>query len=852
MGMVPVSRASPWAVGLCSVLFDVDVGPKVEALTPAGCLSTQEQQDVAFHAFPDSMSMELRARSTIRDSSFFFRVKRRGKPALQQEQQQGQQEQQQGQAQGKQGGAASVQERFLYGFVFCRQRQDASLRRGGEQLSVVVLSEHPYSSVLRPLSQVAGPAYLSSGHDALKALWDEVATWPAPAAGPLLALTAGPIAAPIAARLPPCDTLPWPSTAPPGSAHAHFASRGSSGLLARTSTGHHHLHHYHSAPPRSGTRSGGSSVLERFDSSAPEGYYAAAAAAASVSVPGEAHVESPNGAGGSGHTFGVFTHTSRTSSVGVDDRTMAQAQQQGQQGTFRTGRTMSGAGGVGDVHGTSALGVFGEVDVYTSMRAHLPRLWQLWEMALCGEPLLVVGLTPSDSSSAVAALVSLLAPLPLRLDFRPYYTIHDPTFKALSSGALPRDDPCLPVLVGVTNLYFLKALSHWPSVMSVGHPEASTWTPSTPSVSAVSAVLNPGAAVRALRQRARGAQSLMYGHTEGVWSPYRALVRPDASLLQRLKHPGPDDPRSKVARNAAANNDALRRHFHDMTVALLAPFARYCEPGADGLVPRWHPGQFMDEELSLTQLLPSFTDRYPRASDQHELYRRFVATSNFRAWIGLQQGAVAHLLEPEPLPTGPGGRALDDVELVERFFDAEQQLQRTALSVARTWGPGPGADGPGAAVDAGTGTGAASEDEAAVQGGNEHGGADGAVAPAQQQDNGGGGVDADGSGSGGAPSRESPASGAASFAGWAAVGGGGTAGGVGGSGVGAAASTAAAERAELLKLRRQLAALFLAMPEDLQATVVSSPSRRLLLAGLQEEMSVEQQQRLQQLVSRLK
>jgi hypothetical protein len=46
-------------------------------------------------------------------------------------------------------------------FVFCRQRQDEALRRGGEQNSVVVLSEHPFSSALLPLSQIAGPLYFN-------------------------------------------------------------------------------------------------------------------------------------------------------------------------------------------------------------------------------------------------------------------------------------------------------------------------------------------------------------------------------------------------------------------------------------------------------------------------------------------------------------------------------------------------------------------------------------------------------------------------------------------------------------------------------------------------------------------
>jgi hypothetical protein len=55
----------------------------------------------------------------------------------------------------------------LCSFVFCRQRQDERLRRGGEQKSVVLLSMYPYSSVLSPLCQYAGPLFFNYGHEAL-------------------------------------------------------------------------------------------------------------------------------------------------------------------------------------------------------------------------------------------------------------------------------------------------------------------------------------------------------------------------------------------------------------------------------------------------------------------------------------------------------------------------------------------------------------------------------------------------------------------------------------------------------------------------------------------------------------
>jgi hypothetical protein len=45
-------------------------------------------------------------------------------------------------------------------------------------------------------------------------------------------------------------------------------------------------------------------------------------------------------------------------------------------------------------------------------------LWTLWQLLVTAQPLMVVGLHPADTSAAVAALASLIAPLPYAADFR--------------------------------------------------------------------------------------------------------------------------------------------------------------------------------------------------------------------------------------------------------------------------------------------------------------------------------------------------------------------------------------------------------------------------------------------------
>lgn len=56
----------------------------------------------------------------------------------------------------------------------------------------------------------------------------------------------------------------------------------------------------------------------------------------------------------------------------------------------------------------------------------LPHVTTLWEIVLLGAPLLIVATTPELSTNTLHALLALTHPLPCTLDYRPYFTIHDP------------------------------------------------------------------------------------------------------------------------------------------------------------------------------------------------------------------------------------------------------------------------------------------------------------------------------------------------------------------------------------------------------------------------------------------
>ncbi|KAG0471412.1 hypothetical protein HPP92_015958 [Vanilla planifolia] len=142
---------------------------------------------------------------------------------------------------------------------------------------------------------------------------------------------------------------------------------------------------------------------------------------------------------------------------------------------------------------------------------------------ILGEPLLVIAPSPTQCSEAVAALVSLVAPLFCSVDFRPYFTIHDPDFARLNS--LPEGESFPPVVLGVTNLFFLKALRSIPHVVSVGTPSLNTTRilPSAPRSASTGRIPRPGGQLsfnrfspsslfNAVKMRREGPLSLMTEH----------------------------------------------------------------------------------------------------------------------------------------------------------------------------------------------------------------------------------------------------------------------------------------------------------------------------------------------------
>ncbi|XP_071731523.1 uncharacterized protein [Rutidosis leptorrhynchoides] len=516
---VDLDSVQKWIVAFCIIRFDLEQGQLIEECYPPGCLTPEEELDVAFSSFPDSVSQHHN-RSSIHDCMFFFRIKRRGSFSSINSETVPKKLNHVDKRSGS---------KYLYGFVFNRQRHDERLKRGGEQKSVVILSHKPYSSLFKPLLQIMGPLYFDIGRKAIDCIAASMSTWSAPLPGQLMELPIG--NAILKVNLPPVHSLSFDDDV-------------------------------------------------SFDESASS---MAPLLPTNQSIP---------------------------------------------------------------------HGLFHDSDVFGIFKGILLQLWLLWELLLVGEPILIIAPTPSQCCEAVASLVSLVAPLFVSVDFRPYFTIHDPYFAHLNS--LQENDTFPPIILGVTNLFFLKSLRNMPHIVSVGSPASNSTRLAFSSRASTGRLsgrpegfnlpqinlkkFSPSNILSAVKMRRDGPLCLMTEHKEAVWSSYVPITKPDTSILNRLVDAGLS-PRVEESMSVV-NNEILRRHFLELTTNFLAPFGPYFRANT----PSVGSSPFVDppplSAFDADEFVGSLSTRGPgkflskrMRSNWLDIYRRFMNGHNFKPWF---------------------------------------------------------------------------------------------------------------------------------------------------------------------------------------------------------------------------
>jgi len=255
-----------------------------------------------------------------------------------------------------------------------------------------------------------------------------------------------------------------------------------------------------------------------------------------------------------------------------------------------------------------------DVDLYSALAPLLPHLQMLWELLLCGEPLVVMATSPSVSSHVVQALVNLIHPLQYCLDYRPFFTIHDPEFKEYTGRSQGENPP--DVLLGVTNPFFAKALQHWPHIIRIGEV--------------------PFTAGTGLKMRLKKMANAKVDCKPGVYTCYKPHLQKDKVLLKLIAKG------VQTCRPNQVQSALIRRHFLELTQSFMIPLERYVArlmPLQKSIspykaVPALSP--FRPEEFlsSIDQAGPQLTTGVK--GDWTGLYRRFLRTVNFESWFQLR------------------------------------------------------------------------------------------------------------------------------------------------------------------------------------------------------------------------
>jgi len=270
--------------------------------------------------------------------------------------------------------------------------------------------------------------------------------------------------------------------------------------------------------------------------------------------------------------------------------------------------------------------LYHELDVARALHGAGKDLWALWEVAMCGEPLVVLGRTPALCSAAVLAIVGMVHPLPYIGDYRPYMCMQDPDYEMF----LRAKPPPKGALIGVTNTHMAANL-RWPLQLNVGMVKKSASSPNTEQNT----------------QNSRNAQTSTAA-SAAMASPSSGCVEFKPSRHSQLS-------KSKKVLKLVSSSDpvvgatrALRAYFAEsVTAVFLRAFDRYLipvRPGRPNHVPFGRPYQLLDfnpfafptdADLAMGDVLSLFkkTVSTNRKQAAKELYQRFIGGPVFKAWF---------------------------------------------------------------------------------------------------------------------------------------------------------------------------------------------------------------------------
>lgn len=322
---------------------------------------------------------------------------------------------------------------------------------------------------------------------------------------------------------------------------------------------------------------------------------------------------------------------------------------------------------------TKILSSVYEIDIFNSLYCVLSNLHMFWELVLTGEPIVVIGTSPTDCSHMVQSLVSLISPLVYASASRPYFTIHDSEFKEFTQR--PIGPPS--IILGVTNPFFAKTLQHWPHIIRLSDCLMNY----NKLMADTSATSTTTTRFELSKVKSTTITSKFLDTSPGVYTQYKPFLQRDKNLIKKVLLG------VKMKRPAAVQSALIRRHLLELTQSFMIPLERYIA----SLLPLQRdispfkatpvPGEFKQEDFlaTLENLGPQLTSACK--GDWEGLYRNFFRSSNFRMWYLNRHYELTQTLEAHQLQALAEADLLTwtqnkhEVEIVDMILKLKEKLR---------------------------------------------------------------------------------------------------------------------------------------------------------------------------------
>lgn len=316
------------------------------------------------------------------------------------------------------------------------------------------------------------------------------------------------------------------------------------------------------------------------------------------------------------------------------------------------------------------------VPVYAPLAPIISKIWLLWELMLLGQPILILSPAPGLSSDAVLALTSLLSPLEYKGDFRPFFTIHDADFKNFSDDLwTPPSDSGL--VIGGTNPYFFKALSHWTNIVTLsGKKRIHKYNPFL--------IANQGGQTEIADDNLNRGVGLIDYVDQVQCSGYQTVFPSGVDFKKYMKKP---DKEHSAEACFNFNEKFLRYHMHLRTTTFLAPLRHYFDRLVANKMGQFKP--FMKIPL-VGDLCPAVltsiqTHLAPgRNATELKFYERFTSTSTFKRWYNKKKKIANDKIVADYISymltwkTSKPFEGLGEMELVNMYQDGTDQQKKEA------------------------------------------------------------------------------------------------------------------------------------------------------------------------------